>query len=650
MVLCQRPQRNGERKFERAVGREGDESVRHRRETQVLATVTDPTAGEGYARISIHEPGRIHAMPADASSEAPPADAGGALRLVFTRRRSIGLNLRFVALVAVMSTAAGLLQAAFLLVIVRVATALTASTELVSGSVGPFSATDLTIGELLTLSAALLVALFALDSVNAWGQAALQARAARSTKRRMVAAYAAADFDAQTGLPRGETQQVVDALPNQVATVAGHLGTGISAALTFLALTGSALLLSPAASITVVVGLLVMLALLRPLLAASRRAGGRHTREQRALGARLAERLELAGEVAAFGVGWSASEPVADQVDVVSRGLERLRFLGLMSSVAYRVGAFAMVLGMLAVVEATETGNLAALTGAMLMLLRSLSYGQAVQTSYQAINGSVPVVRQLLEEHERLVSSAANSGADTRPERFGVLRLERVDFAYRDDSDVVRGLDLTVEPGDFLAIIGPSGSGKSTIMSMLLGIRQPTAGTITLDGVDVTAVDRGWWHRQVAFVPQESRLRSGSFREAIRFYRPWITDAQVEDAARLVRMADEVEGWPEGYETEVGQLGDRLSGGQRQRVALARALAGSPRLLLLDEPTSALDPASEGLIREALESIRHETTVVVIAHRAETVRNASRVLLVGDGGPREVYGDVEAALRGTELG
>ena len=196
------------------------------------------------------------------------------------------------------------------------------------------------------------------------------------------------------------------------------------------------------------------------------------------------------------------------------------------------------------------------------------------------------------------------------------LTLKNVCKAFGENI-VLDGIDLDIAEGEMVCLIGPSGSGKSTIMSLLLGLRHPTAGAVELDGVDTRSLSRDWWHRHVAFVPQESRLQSGTVREAIRFFRPWITDADVERAAKLARIGDEIEQWPAGYDTEVGQSGDRLSGGQRQRIALARALAGRPQLLLLDEPTSALDPTSEVLIREALDveplgardALRHGHTV-----------------------------------------
>ena len=560
--------------------------------------------------------------------------AGGALRLLLRERRLIGLDSKVLTFVGFTAALAGMIQAVILLLIVRAATALTASVDVTSGSLGPFALTDLSVGDTVAVAAAFLVVLFALESANSWGQAVLQASSQRSARRRMLESYSSASFVEQSALPRGDMQQVLNLLPGQVGNVVGSLGAALSAALSFGVLAGAALLLSPSAAVTVVVGVAVLMVLQRPILVAGRRSGDRHTWAQRDFGTLVAERLEISHEVVSFGVGDAAAGSVDDQIRLVSHRLQRLRFLGRMSSVAYRVGALALVLVMLALVASAQSSNFAALTGAMLMLLRSVSYGQAVQTGYQALNEAVPLIRQLVLERDRLAGDPVDTGS-VEPEQFGSLALANVSFAYPGQDPTLTSVDLTIEPGDFMAIVGPSGSGKSTIMSLLLGLRRPTAGAVELDGVDTRSLSRDWWHRHVAFVPQESRLQSGTVREAIRFFRPWIADVDVERAAKLARIGDEIEQWPAGYDTEVGQSGDRLSGGQRQRIALARALAGRPQLLLLDEPTSALDPTSEVLIREALDSIQGETRIVAIAHRPETVKHATRVVHVQDGVPHE---------------
>jgi ATP-binding cassette subfamily B protein len=558
--------------------------------------------------------------------------SGAALRTALRSRRLIGFDGRLLALVTAFSLLAGLCQAALLLVIARAASSLAGADGLVGGPIGPFGTVDLAVGELLWLGLGLLLVLAAIEVTISWSQATLQARAQQKVRTVLLDTYELAGYDAQSALPRGDQQHILNSLTSEASTITGHLGNGLVAVTNFTTLTVSAFVLSPLATLTVVGGLALMLGILRPILRLGRRSGDEHMRAARALGASVIERLEIALEVKAFGVDEQATAAVRRHVDEVAGRNRRLRFVGRMGSVVYRLGALALVLAMLAVISGAGTADFAALAGAVLMLLRSLGYGQATQSAYQQINDALPVVQQLEAEMQRLRRSSLVPDECVTPDTFGPLRLRGVEFAYpTGDAPVLHDIDLTIEPGDFVAIVGPSGSGKSTVMSLLLRLRRPTRGTIRLGDHDLHTVDPDWWHRHVAYVPQVSKLRSGTVAEAIRFGRDWISDGDVREAARLAHIADEIELWPDGYDTPVGQLGDQLSGGQRQRVAFARALAGRPTLLLLDEPTSSLDPTSERLVRDSLEAIRPHTTIVAIAHRMTTVESATRTVHLRDG-------------------
>ncbi len=148
------------------------------------------------------------------------------------------------------------------------------------------------------------------------------------------------------------------------------------------------------------------------------------------------------------------------------------------------------------------------------------------------------------------------------------------------------------------------------------------------EAVDYRADD---WFSDLALVPQEPHLIEGTVADNIRFFRPGLSDAQVEGAARKANVHDDIKSWPEGYQTPVGERGGTLSGGQRQRVALARALVAEPSLLVLDEPTSALDMRSEALVREALEALKGDVTVVIVAHRLSTLAVCDRIMVFADG-------------------
>jgi ATP-binding cassette subfamily B protein len=230
----------------------------------------------------------------------------------------------------------------------------------------------------------------------------------------------------------------------------------------------------------------------------------------------------------------------------------------------------------------------------------------------------------------------------------GAIRFEGVEFAYptRLDSPVLTGLDLSLDPGRVVALVGPSGGGKSTVAALLSRFYDPGAGRILLDGIDYRELDPDWLRRQVGVVSQEPILFATTVRENILYGRPGATDAEVEAAAQAANAHDFIQAFADGYETMVGERGVRLSGGQKQRVAIARALLKDPRVLVLDEATSALDAESEHLVQEALGRLMKGRTTLVIAHRLSTVKEADRVLVL-DGG-RVVQSGTHGALVGQE--
>jgi ABC-type multidrug transport system fused ATPase/permease subunit len=196
---------------------------------------------------------------------------------------------------------------------------------------------------------------------------------------------------------------------------------------------------------------------------------------------------------------------------------------------------------------------------------------------------------------------------------------------------VLQGISFAIMPNEIIGIVGPSGAGKSTLVQLLLGLRDADEGRILAGGRDISAFDRAEWARKVTFVPQAAHLIAGTIAENIRFFRDGMTQEDVERAARLAHLHDDVEGFPERYERQVGKQGGHLSGGQQQRLCIARALIEEPEVLILDEPTSALDVRSEHLVRDTLRSLKDRMTVIVIAHRLSTLAICDRIMVIKDG-------------------
>ncbi|HEY3398642.1 MAG TPA: ABC transporter ATP-binding protein [Armatimonadota bacterium] len=228
----------------------------------------------------------------------------------------------------------------------------------------------------------------------------------------------------------------------------------------------------------------------------------------------------------------------------------------------------------------------------------------------------------------------------------GRVELRHVDFSYEATEPVLRDINLVAEPGQVVALVGPSGSGKSTLVQLIPRFYDPNLGQILIDGIDVRDVSVRTLRGNIGMVLQEDFLFSGSLRENIKYGRPEASDEEVVQAAIAANAHNFIMEFPDGYETQVGERGDRLSGGQRQRISIARAILRNPRILILDEATSDLDSESEALIQEALETLMKNRTTFSIAHRLSTVMNANQILVLDHGQIVERGTHAELAVAG----
>ncbi|WP_413161416.1 ABC transporter ATP-binding protein [Capilliphycus salinus ALCB114379] len=217
------------------------------------------------------------------------------------------------------------------------------------------------------------------------------------------------------------------------------------------------------------------------------------------------------------------------------------------------------------------------------------------------------------------------------PSVKGKVEYQNIDFGYSPEKPVLKNLNLTVKPGEMVALVGASGAGKTTLVNLLPRFYDPQAGKILIDGVNIQEVTFSSLRRQIGIVPQEVILFSGTIAQNIAFGKVYYDLKQVQNAAEVANIHQFISQLPEGYQTAVGERGVNLSGGQRQRIAIARAVLLNPKILILDEATSALDSESEALVQEALERLMQNKTVFVIAHRLATVRRADRILVMEGG-------------------
>jgi ABC-type multidrug transport system fused ATPase/permease subunit len=218
------------------------------------------------------------------------------------------------------------------------------------------------------------------------------------------------------------------------------------------------------------------------------------------------------------------------------------------------------------------------------------------------------------------------------PQAFrGEIAFEHVAFRYDPAVPVLQDITFTIEPGQTVGIVGPTGSGKSSLVSLIPRFRDLDAGRITIDGVDVADYKLHGLRTQIGFVLQDTVLLRGTVRDNIAFGRPDATDEDIVLAAKLANADEFIRRMPQGYDSLIGDRGMTLSGGQRQRIGIARALIRDNPILILDEPTAALDAESEELVIEAMERLMAGRTVITIAHRLSTLRNADKIIVIKDG-------------------
>ncbi|MCS3940538.1 ABC-type multidrug transport system fused ATPase/permease subunit [Salinibacter ruber] len=296
-----------------------------------------------------------------------------------------------------------------------------------------------------------------------------------------------------------------------------------------------------------------------------------------------------------------------------------------------------LVVGLIAIQVTILEAPIAPIFVALLLFHRGMQAMMSVQAGWQKTMDQIGALEMVSREFESVLQSQEQSGTHRLNSLREGIELRSVHYAYNaEDGDVLRDINLDIPANTTVALVGESGAGKSTLVDLLTLMLKPRTGTVTIDGVPHDEIDLASWRDQIGYVSQETVVFDDTVANNIHLWQGDIED-DLALRERMIHTAERahahhfIEELPNGYQTVVGDRGVRLSGGQRQRLFVARELFKQPNLLLLDEATSDLDTASEQHIQDSIDALKGEVTVVIIAHRLSTVKNADRVYVLDEG-------------------
>ncbi len=490
----------------------------------------------------------------------------------------------------------------------------------------------------------LALALFVITSVlGALVSTSVSAQVLASTRTRVVTGFFRANWALQSTERLGHLQQLLIQNSAASAAVVANLSGGLQALLMVAGLLGVALAVNPAAAIAVIAMGVVLSQILRPLNQRTRRNNRELSKTTRAMATQVTEYTRLSRDFRLFGVESRVIDRLRDLIEDTSQVFRKTAILNNVGPVLYQSFALGFIIAAIAALGSAGHARLADLGAILLLVLRSVSYGSALQSSVMGLRSNQGMLEDLTNDLHRFEDArVVTEGPE--PASFAV-DFDSVDYSYDGVSLALSGVNMHIPEGKIVGVLGPSGSGKTTISQLLLGLREPTAGRTTIGDEDASAISKSDAHSTVALVPQEPVLLQGTVMDNIRFFRDF-AEPEVIEASKSAHLHEDVSRMSAGYETMVGEGGGALSGGQKQRLAIARALIGSPKLIVLDEPTSAVDGRTEELIRKTLSELRGHVTVVIISHRIETTSQCDLLLVLANGKIAD-FGERDAVMAGS---
>lgn len=454
-------------------------------------------------------------------------------------------------------------------------------------------------------------------------------------RERLITALFGASWRYYTDIQAGK-------FANSVSNDASRASQAYLLAAQVLALLAQAVLLCAVALVynwrlaltSIVVGLVLAL-LMNRLIRISRNAGRREAENTALLTTNL---VDLLGNMKAL----KAMHRYGSLVTPLRRILFKLRralITGELAKLGFNLGNEVVITLLITITAyfAYMAWNVT-LSELLVIAVIFLKINDIIAKVQKAIQQAVKFERSYVRMEEQIAASEQAQEANPGTGEAVLARscrFEHVSFAHG-EKQIVRNVSLEIPAGQITVLQGPSGSGKTTLIDLLIGLYQPDAGRITIDGAPLAQIDLHRWRRKIGYVPQELSLLHASVRDNITFSDTAISDEQIREALDLARAGEFIDSMPEGLDTNVGEMGSKMSGGQRQRISLARALVTSPEVLILDEVTSALDPVTEQDIVQNIASFRGRYTIIAITHRPAWTAIADRLYEVGNGAVRLV--------------
>lgn len=477
----------------------------------------------------------------------------------------------------------------------------------------------------------LIVVRFITGLTSIWSGSRLQFRLTRSFREISIDAYARASWTDQSRLDEGALQQLVVTLPNGIGSQLAALITQFGHFCIMLAMLFYALLTDAGLTIILILVISVSTFAFKPLRHQIRKRSAKALTEQQHLSHSTAELSGLKFEIQAFGLSKQVVRPLLRTINReadLQESASRLR--GSVVPAFTTILYLAVTLG-LVILSGTNPESFERTGPVLLVVLRSLSYGVALQQAASGIASIVPSLDFVDRSLKDLASLPIKWGNHVF-QGYESLEFRDVYYQYpNSDESALKNVNISLQTGGKIGIVGPSGGGKSTLVKLALGIIVPTSGEVLINGISIQEFRRMDVARKVAVVPQSATVIRGSIAHNLTLFREGISDNDLWSALRVADLEQEIRSLPDGLQTVIGTGHRQLSGGQQQRLAIARAFAGSPELVVMDEPTSSVDAVSETSISRAIDNLPSGVTVLIVSHRMRILEGCDQLIVIEDG-------------------